>query len=343
MPSSPASSPTKKRKKNKRPTWFPFGQKEELSDEEPTAPTSPASPQTSASDSPVADKKAPFESVSETTESLTTSQSTVQQPSTTQPVAESGAAVFQWVAGTIIPQGSQLSDGSAVPEGAQPQPEGFVLLPDGSRITAEEVTLPDGVLLSSVLTITGEAPAPSAVMPDGSKPSQPFGWGWLQESGLSVSSTSTTQTFTWIVGGALPQGTQMLGGFPLPEGAAAQSDGSVLMPDGSSLPADQVILPDGSRLSEVLANTPEFSVEESSAVSFSQTDVASAPEAPTSSADVDLPEMKSPLGWPGDQAPNIQDNKMEESVTGMPHVLSHLLEGTHTVTDHSLWCQCVTT
>lgn len=73
--------------------------------------------------------------------------------------------------GSALPEGSRMPDGSPVPVGAKQQPDGSVLLPDGSSVTSEEVSLPTGMKLSAVTTsaaptapVDSEAPeSPSQV------------------------------------------------------------------------------------------------------------------------------------------------------------------------------------
>ena len=88
---------------------------------------------------------------------------------------------FRWTFGAKLPLGCQMPDGSLIPEGAEPQPDGFVLIPGRSKIPATDVTMPDGILLSALLSATGEAPTPAATMPDGSKPAAM--WSWYTSGG----------------------------------------------------------------------------------------------------------------------------------------------------------------
>jgi hypothetical protein len=94
------------------------------------------------------------------------------------PVAELSVSVFNWTAGKKLPWGSQMPDGSVVPHGAVPWPDGTVVLPGGGSIAWEDITLPDGVQLSSILQPGSAVTSPAATMPDGSKPSTEFGSGW---------------------------------------------------------------------------------------------------------------------------------------------------------------------
>ena len=84
--------------------------------------------------------------------------------------------MFAWPVGSKLPSGCQLLDGSRVSEGAEPQPDGSVLLINGSTVSASQVILPDGVKLADVTKPTGRAPAPVRTMPDGSKPSHGTWW-----------------------------------------------------------------------------------------------------------------------------------------------------------------------
>ena len=44
---------------------------------------------------------------------------------------------FSWPAGMKVPQGTMMHDGTSVPEGAEPQPDGTLKLPTGSVSPAE--------------------------------------------------------------------------------------------------------------------------------------------------------------------------------------------------------------
>ena len=78
---------------------------------------------------------------------------------------------WRWPSGTKLPSGCQKLDGSRLPDGAEPQPDGYILLIDGSRIPAEEVVMPDGTKVTDATNPTGNTPTPVKKMPDGSKPS----------------------------------------------------------------------------------------------------------------------------------------------------------------------------
>ena len=159
---------------------------------------------------------------------------------------------FAWPDGMKLPSGSQSADGASL-EGALPQADGSVLLPDGSIIAASAVVLPDGTTLSDVAAAaaTGEAPTPAAIMPDGSKPKANEG-GSLGLPTVGKPSMPGLPSFAWPEGMKLPSGSQSTDGASL-EGALPQADGSVLMYDGSTISASSVVLPDGVTLSDLTA------------------------------------------------------------------------------------------
>ena len=104
---------------------------------------------------------------------------TVQEGGWTMYTHTSSQQAFSWPSGMKVPQGTMTHDGTPVPEGAEPQPDGTLKLPSGSVIPAEGVVLPDGVKIIDVMKPTGEAPKPATSMPDGSKPSTQQGsWNW---------------------------------------------------------------------------------------------------------------------------------------------------------------------
>ena len=148
-----------------------------------------------------------------------------------------------------------MSDGSPVPEGAEPQPDGSVSIPGRACIAWEDVTLPDGVKLDFVVKPGSEVPTPAANMPDGSQPSKPFGFGWfsrLSKPSLPSLPDVSLPSFSWEVGTKLPQGCQMADGKPVPEGAEPQPDGTVVIPGLPSISWDDVTLPDGVKLSSIV-------------------------------------------------------------------------------------------
>ena len=109
---------------------------------------------------------------------------------------------FTWEVGAKLPAGCQTADGKPVPEGAEPQPDGTVVIPGMPSISCDEVTMPDGVSLASIVKPGAEAPTPADKMPDGSKPSKQFGFGWWStistppvslptDTATSVTSTSS--------------------------------------------------------------------------------------------------------------------------------------------------------
>ena len=170
----------------------------------------------------------------------------------------SGGSV-SWTFGAKLPLGCQLPDGSVIPEGAEPQPDGFVLIPGRGEVPATNVTMPDGIQLSAILKETGEAPTPAPTMPDGTEPAVMWGWageysfGWPQFPKPSMSGGS----FTWKFGAKLPLGCQLPDGSFIGEGAEPQPDGFVLIPGGRKVPASDVTLPDGILLSALLNATGE--------------------------------------------------------------------------------------
>lgn len=150
-----------------------------------------------------------------------------------------------------LPAGSQLPDGKLVPEDAVPQPDGSVALADGTVILPDEITLPDGLKLSAVLSSSGEIPAPAASMPDGSQPAK------LGEWRLSPDFQASVPSFSWPIGFKLPQGSQLADGNPIPEGVVPDADGKVTLSDGTVSYPDDITLPDGLRLSAVLKPSAE--------------------------------------------------------------------------------------
>ena len=156
-----------------------------------------------------------------------------------------------------IPPGSQLPNGQLVPQGTEPQPDGFVLLPGGGRIPTADITLPDGVNLSEVVNPTGEVPTPTATMPDGSKPSKVFTFNLSQFTKPTLSGAALP-SFNWGSGVKIPDGSQLPDGSPVPEDAEAQPDGSLKLPTGSVVPADDITLPEGIKLSGYFNPTAEL-------------------------------------------------------------------------------------
>lgn len=154
---------------------------------------------------------------------------------------------FRWLFGAMLPRGSQLSDGSLAPDGAVPQRDGTVQLSDGTTISAEDLTLPDGLKLSAVLNPSTESLHPAKSMPDGSAPAKLGSW-LLQLRVLSTKASS----FRWQFGFKLPQGSQRSDGSVIPDNAVPQPDGTVELEDGTVIPAEDVILPDGVTLSLLL-------------------------------------------------------------------------------------------
>ena len=147
-------------------------------------------------------------------------------PDVSSALPDFGVPSFNWKAGMKIPAGSQLPDGKPVPEGAEPQPGGSVLLPGGLKVPSADITLPEGIKLTSVLNPTGEIPTPGAAMPDGSKPAKKFSFSLPQFSAPSMPGVSLP-SFRWGLGFKIPEGSQLPGGEPVPEGAEPQMDGSL--------------------------------------------------------------------------------------------------------------------
>ena len=137
------------------------------------------------------------------------------------------------------------------------RPGGVVLLPGGVKIPSADITLPEGIKLTSILNPTGEIPTPAAKLPDGSKPSKKFSFSLPQFSAPSMPGVSLP-SFRWGLGFRLPEGCQLPDGSPVPEEAEAQPDGSLKLPSGSIVPADDVTLPEGIKLSAYLNPTGEL-------------------------------------------------------------------------------------
>lgn len=131
-----------------------------------------------------------------------------------------------------------------------------MLLPDGRSILAAAVTLPDGTALVDVITPNGEAPSKAATMPDGTIPNQFGAWPWSQWDSASMQGFAVT-SFRWPSGMKLPSGSQLPDGSIVPDGAEPKPDGSVLFPDGGSVAAEDVTLPDGTKLIDVTASTSD--------------------------------------------------------------------------------------
>ena len=159
----------------------------------------------------------------------------------------SGSFIFNWLPGMTIPAGSQLPNGDLVPEGAEPKPDGTVLLPGGITVKWHEITLPNGFLLTSILRPgKSEAAAkPAGKMPDGSKINFKWNITWPK---LSISSS----TFRWGAGMTIPAGSQLPDGKQVPEGAEPRPDGTVLLPGGITVKWDEITLPDGCLLTYLL-------------------------------------------------------------------------------------------
>ena len=158
---------------------------------------------------------------------------------------------FLWPAGMKVPQGSQMPDGSPVPEGAEPQPDGTIMLSSGSVIPIEGVILPDGTQLTDATRPMGNPAARVATMPDGSKPSPQGGWFWQ----IFSMSGPSQPSFFWPSGVKVPLGSQLADGSPVPDGAEPQPDGSVMFLTGSVIPAEGIVLPDGTKLTDVTKPT----------------------------------------------------------------------------------------
>lgn len=213
-------------------SWNPFAQTVEQEEEtiEQASP-GPESPKPG-------DKKSAWPSVP-------AQQGSTPGTSTIEDTADSDASVTVWnvVAGSILPEGSQLLDGTPVPQGSQLQVDGSVLLPDGTKLAAGEITLPGRVQLSTVLTTGGTVTVSS------------------EELSGSIPSGTPLPSFGWPVGMKLPGGSQLQDGSQVPTGAEPQPDGSVLLPDGSTVPAENVTLPDGTALTDVTRPTGAASVK----------------------------------------------------------------------------------
>lgn len=265
VPSSP-----KKPKRRKRPAWFPFGRRESSDEEETTQ--EPQQPSDTASRTPSkAQEQTTVSAVPADTSSPSAPGSSLADMSVQQPVEST--TVFSWFEGGALPAGSKMLDGSPVPEGAQFQADGSVLLPDGTRISADTVTLSDGVQLSAVLDVSAQATSSSATASDASAPVQ-----------STAADGTSVFTWEWIVGSTLPQGTLFVDGSLVPEGALPQADGTILLPDGSNVSVDQVSLPDGGKLSLVMGSLVV--------------------ETPTGSVSQTQPEGKGQMQWPRSKEPS---------------------------------------
>ena len=74
----------------------------------------------------------------------------------------------------------------------------------------EDVTLPDGVKLAAVLQPGGAAPQPVARMPNGTRPSEKFGFGWWSTVFKASIPKFSLPVFSWTSGAKLPTGCQCL-------------------------------------------------------------------------------------------------------------------------------------
>ena len=146
---------------------------------------------------------------------------------------------FGWPAGYKLPAGCQLLDGSHVPHGAEPQPDGTVLLLDGSRISASEVILPDGANLTDVTQARGKSATVVATMPDGSSTCHQGAWWWCWYIwGYTTMPGVVVPAFGWPLGLQLPAGAQLPDGTRVPSGAVPQPNGAVLLVSGATVPSD---------------------------------------------------------------------------------------------------------
>ena len=180
---------------------------------------------------------------------------------------------FGWPAGMKLPEGTQSADGTPL-DGAQPQEDGSVLLPDGvTSIPASDVVLPDGTKLTDVTVPSDDEPVAVDKMPDGSTPRKGGGWGWpkwgkpsmpaLAAGSVAAAapsapahvaadkdpSTSTSATRLDDFRVSLPYGTLLLpcSTIMLPNGTT--------IPEGETIPADTV-LDDGTKLSASAVRVP---------------------------------------------------------------------------------------
>lgn len=209
-------------------------------------------------------------------------------------------ASFTWKIGAKLPAGSQKADGTVLPGNAEPQPDGTVLIPGMASIEWGDVTLPDGIKLSSILAAGGKTPEPVAFMPDGSRPSQRVGFGWstnVDKSAVPGLSGLQRASFNWKIGAKLPKGSQRADGTVIPSNAVPQPDGTVIILGMASIAWDEVTLPDGIKLSSILVPnglplTPEVlmpnGTRPSQPVGFSWSDNV------TNMSALELPEFEIP-------------------------------------------------
>ena len=205
--------------------------------------------------------------------------------------------------------------------GSKPQADGSVLQPDGKTVSAADVTLPDGVQLSAAMYFTREVPAPAAKMPDGSKPSQSVGSSWLQQVQSSTASMPRPSV-RWVVGISLPAGSKMSDGSPVPEGSLTQADGSVLLPDGATISAENVTLPNGSKFSGIRGSSAEISAQ-AAAQAPSQSDTATASKFAESSVDASASQSSSTVQAQSSVSSTSQGSTKDASAAGA--ISSHVL------------------
>lgn len=189
-----------------------------------------------------------------------------------------------------------MLDGSPVPDGAVPQLDGSVLLPDGGTIKAGEVVMPDGVVLSDALNVSSTAPDPdlaSVSVPDGTLRSQ---IEILSMPGASLPSTDSIPLTQQPL-----EESQSSDAGPTPKSGQALSDTSAPLPA-----ADDVTATYGSTAIDAAADTPvSYNIPESSGTLSAATDAMEAPK--STSPSFELPSFLSPS----------EGSSQEKTVTGV--------------------------